>query len=215
MKFYDGMGPNPHAARIALAEKGLAYDRVEVDIVKNESRTGEYVTRVNPFGTIPALETDGGQCISEIAVIAEYLEELQPDPPLIGRTVEERAETRMWARRLDLELCMPLGIAFQAGRARKFFEGKKELPSEQAAADFEGIAMTRLARLEGQMAGRTWVCGDRFSWADVPLFAFMEFFGTRGKQEHAYPHGGWLDDWRARMRARPAVIAATPAEAPR
>ena len=211
MKFYDGIGPNPHAARIALAEKGIGYERVEVDITKNESRAPEYIARVNPSGTIPALETDQGQCIAEITAIAEYLEDVQPEPAFIGRNAAERAETRMWARRLDLELGSPLGIAFQAGRARKFFEGKKDLPSEQAAADFLEIGMKRLHWLEGVMAGRDYVCGERFSWADVPLFAYLEFFGVKARQEEYYPKGGWLDQWRARMRARPAIIAATPA----
>lgn len=211
MKLYDGIGPNPFAARIALAEKGLAYERVAVDIVKNESRTPEYLARVNPTGTIPALETDDGMVIAEVTAIAEYLDEVQPQSPLIGATVEERAATRMWARRLDLELCMPLGIAFQAGRARKFFEGRKDLPGEQAAADFLAIGLKRLGWLEGLLAGRPYVCGDRFSWADVPLFAYLEFFGARGRQEDSYPKGGWLEEWRARVRARPGVLAAGPA----
>lgn len=200
MKLYDGMGPNPHAVRLALAEKGLAYERVEVDIVKNESRTGDYVARVNSAGTIPALETDDGQIICEIGAIAEYLDEIAPERPLIGATIAERAQTRMWARRLDLEICVPLGIAFQAGRARKFFEGKKPLPREEAAADFLMIGLARLEWLAEQMGSNQWICGDRFSWADIPLFAYMEFFEARGRQD--YPRVGWIEDWRQRVRAR-------------
>lgn len=200
MKLYDGLGPNPHAVRLALAEKGLAYERVPVDMMANENRSGDYLARVNPAGTIPALETDDGQCISEIGAIAEYLDEIAPERPLIGATVADRAQTRMWARRLDLDICMPLGIAFQAGRARKFFEGRKRLPRAEAADDFLAIALDRLAWLAGQMGANQWICGDRFSWADIPLFTYMEFFEARGGQ--TYPRTGWIEDWRQRMRAR-------------
>ena len=206
MKLYSSMGPNPRAARMALAEKGLAYERVEIDIMRNESRTSEYIGRVNPSGTVPALETDEGVIVCEIGAIAEYLDEIAPDRPLIGSTVAERAETRMWARRLDLEICVPMGLAFQAGPVRPFFEGKKKLAPADSVPSFIDMAHTRFEWLEGQMAGRDWICGDRFSWADVPTFCYLEFFQKRGKQQTA-PTGGWLDGWRERMRARPSASA--------
>ncbi len=205
MKLYDGLGPNPHAVRLALAETGHAHERIEVDIVKNENRTGDYVARINPAGTIPALETDEGQIICEIGAIAEYLDEITPGRPLIGATVTERALTRMWARRLDLEICVPLGIAFQAGRARRFFEGRKPLPRAEAAEDFLAIGLARLEWLAGQMGNNQWICGDRFSWADIPLFAYMEFFEAKGGQD--YRRIGWIEGWRARMRARERYVA--------
>lgn len=207
VKLYDGLGPNPLAVRIALAEKGLSPEIVPVDMTRNENRTPDFYARV-PTGTLPALETGDGQIVSEIAAIAEWLEDTQPEPPLIGRSPAERAEVRMWARRLDLEICMPLGIAFQAGRARKFFAERKMLPNEQAAEEYLAIGAARLRWLEGLMDGRAFVCGNRFSWADVPLFSFLSFFGVRGRQEEHYPHGGWLDGWRARVASRPAVAAA-------
>lgn len=206
MKLYDGMGPNPKAVRIALAEKRMVPQIVTIDIVKNESRSPEYLAK-NPSGTVPALETETGLVVSEVTAIAEYLDELQPEPSLIGRSAEERAETRMWARRLDHEVLMPLGVGFQAGNARKFFEGRKPLPSEQAAADMLDIGLERLRWLEGLMAGREFICGPRFSWADIPLYAYLTFFGKVGRQEDRYPHGGWLDEWRARMAARPSAEA--------
>lgn len=205
MKFYTGRGPNPRAVRIALAEKGIVPELVEVDIVKNESRTGDYAARVNPAGTIPALETDDGQIICEVTAIAEYLDEIAPAHPLIGATLAERANTRMWARRLDLEICAPMGLAFQGGAMRKFFDGKKMLAPEDSVPTFVAMAMQRLEWLEGQMAG-DWICGARFTWADVPLFCYLEFFEKYGQQ--TAPTDGWLDGWRARMRDRASVVAA-------
>ncbi len=205
MKLYTGRGPNPRAARMAFAEKGIAYERVEIDIVKNESRTPDFLARINPVGTIPAIETDDGQIISEVTAIAEYLDEVSPAHPLIGATVAERAETRMWARRIDLEICMPMGLAFQGGAMRKFFDGKKMLAPLESVPVFLDMGATRLAWLETQMAGRDWICGARFSWADVPLFCALEFFSKYGGQ--IAPTGGWLDEWRERMRARSSAGA--------
>ena len=205
MKLYTGRGPNPKAARMALAEKGLEYERVEVDIVKNESRTPEYMARINPVGTIPALETDDGQIICEVTAIAEYLDEISPAPPLIGATIAERAETRMWARRIDFEVYTPMGLAFQGGPMRAFFDGKKLLAPAESIPAFIEMGRVRLEWLEGQMAGRTWICGERFSWADVPLFCALEFFAKCGGQ--GVPTGGWLDGWRTRMRGRASAAA--------
>lgn len=205
MKLYTSIGPNPRAARIALAEKGIACEKVEVDMMKGENRTPDYIDRVSAAGTIPTLETDDGQMISEITAIAEYLDEIAPAaPPLIGATIAERAETRMWARRLDLDICIPMGIAFQAGALRKFFENRKALAPIESVPVFIAMGHGRLEWLEGRMTG-DWICGDRFSWADVPLFCYLEFFQKRGAQ--TAPVGGWLDGWRARMRARPAADA--------
>lgn len=207
MKLYDGLGPNPLAARIALAEKGVAHEREFVDMMVSANRTPDFYAR-NPSGTLPVLETSDRRCIAEITAIAEWLDETQPGPKLIGNDPGERAETRMWARRIDFEICVPLAVAFQAGRARKFFEPRKALPNAEAAEEYMAIGVDKLSWLEGLMVGRAFICGDRFSWADVPLWSFLSFFGMRGKQEEQYPHGGWLDGWRERLAARPAVKAA-------
>lgn len=204
MKLYTGRGPNPRAVRIALAEKAIAYEAVEIDILKNESRTGDFVARVNPAGTIPALE-DGEVIVSEVGAIAEYLDEVSPTTPLIGANTAERAATRMWARRLDLDVCVLAGTAFQGGAMRAFFEGKKMLAPEGSAPAFIAMAHARMEWLEGELGGRDWVCGDRFSWADVPMFCYVDFFSRYGAQ--TYPRGGWFEGWMERMRARPSAAA--------
>ncbi|NIQ93586.1 MAG: glutathione S-transferase, partial [Desulfuromonadales bacterium] len=71
----------------------------EVDLMKGENRQAEFMTKVNPSGTCPALERDDGTVLAEITAICEYLDENEGSSPLIGTTPEERAETRMWARR--------------------------------------------------------------------------------------------------------------------
>ena len=107
MKLYSSLGPNPRLARMFLVEKGIEVERIHLDIITGENRSGDYAKK-NVMQTTPTLELEDGTLISESTVICEYLEEIQPDPVLIGSTPEERAETRRWARRIDQEIAVPM-----------------------------------------------------------------------------------------------------------
>ena len=85
MKLYTSVGPNPRVVKMFLAEKGMTLPMVEVDIRGGENRKAPYTT-VNPAGQSPALELDDGSVLAEITAICEYLDEVQPDPPLMGTT---------------------------------------------------------------------------------------------------------------------------------
>src|ERR1700732_4515620 len=107
MNLYDSIGPNPRIVRMFMAEKGIEMPKQTVDLRAGENRQEAHLQR-NPHGQMPTLELDDGRYLSEITAICEYLEEKQPSPPLIGSTAEERAECRMWARRVDLNIGEPL-----------------------------------------------------------------------------------------------------------
>ncbi|MBC7506602.1 MAG: glutathione S-transferase N-terminal domain-containing protein, partial [Sandarakinorhabdus sp.] len=83
MKLYDSIGPNPRVVRMALAEKAMSVESITVDLVGAENRQAGYLAKV-PTGGLPALELDDGSVIAEITVIAEYLEDVQPTPAIIG-----------------------------------------------------------------------------------------------------------------------------------
>ncbi len=86
MKLYDfPAAANCQRVTLYLAEKGLQIPRVYVDIHSQQQKTAEFL-RKNPAGKIPVLETDDGAFIAESAAIVEYLEELFPQPPMIGAT---------------------------------------------------------------------------------------------------------------------------------
>ncbi|QMW22704.1 glutathione S-transferase family protein [Sandaracinobacteroides saxicola] len=204
MRFYDSVGPNPHVVRMVMAEKGLAIETVTLDILKGENRQAAHVAR-NPAGGTPALETDDGAVICEITAIAEYLEELHPEPPLIGRTAAERAEARMWMRRIDLYILEPMANGFRATEGRPLFAPRMTLVTPEAGAELKAIAAEKLLWLDGLMAGRTWVCGERFTLADILLFAFVQFGAT---VRQPIPTGAsWLPGWRERVAARPSAGA--------
>src|SRR3982074_1386340 len=99
MKLYDSIGPNPRIVRMFMAEKGIEIPKQTVDLRGGENRQPEHLKR-NPHGQMPALELDDGNYLSEITAICEYLADKNPKPPMIGGTAEERAECRMWTRRV-------------------------------------------------------------------------------------------------------------------
>ena len=205
MKLYTSMGPNPHMVRMFAAEKGLALETVEVDLMGGENRRPPYTDAVNTAGQTPALVLDDGTVIAEITVICEYLEEKHPSPSLIGTTAEERAETRMWTRRIDLNICEPMTNAFRAAEGRRIFENRMKLVGAEGAAELKAIAKDRLLWLDGQLQGREFVCGNRFSLADVLLFAFLAFGAQVGQP--IPDEATWVRAWFARVQARPSAAA--------
>src|SRR3954469_3297213 len=94
MKFYDcATAPSPRRVRIFLAEKGITLATVQVDLRNGEQFTDAF-RAINPDCTVPALQLDDGTVIADAVAICQYLEELHPDPPLIGSTPQERAVNR-------------------------------------------------------------------------------------------------------------------------
>jgi len=104
MRLHDStLAPNARRVRIFLAEKGLSVPTVQLDLARLEHKTEAYSV-LNPFQTVPALELDDGEVISESVAICRYFEELHPKPPLFGVGALERARVEMWHRRLEMQL---------------------------------------------------------------------------------------------------------------
>jgi glutathione S-transferase len=203
MKFYNSMGPNPRVVRMFMTEKGLDVPRVEVDLMAGENRKEPHLGK-NPAGQLPVLELDSGQTISEIIPICEYIDETHPNPPLVGTTPEERAETRMWTRRIDLNICEPMANGFRFSNGLRLFENRVHcIP--QAADDLKAIAAERLTWLDGLIAGRDYIVGDKLTMADILLFGFVEFGAQVGQPLD--PANKNLSAWRERMAARPSAAA--------
>ena len=205
MKLYNSIGPNPRVVKMFIAEKGLDIPRVEVDLMAGDNRKEPYLSK-NPAGQMPALELDDGVVLSEILPICEYLEEAHPSPPLIGTTPEERAVARMWTRRIDLNICEPMANGFRFAEGLGLFKDRiRTIP--QAADDLKTVAREKLAWLDGLIAGKTYICGERLTLADVLLFAFVDFFAGVGQPlDSALKNIG---AWYARMKARPSAACRT------
>ena len=203
MKFYDSVGPNPQVVRIFMAEKGITIPKETVDLRAGDNRKEPHLKR-NPHGQMPALELDDGGYVSEITAICEYLEDKNPKPALIGSTPEEKAECRMWTRRVDLNICEPLANGFRFSQGLDFFKGRI-VTAPEAAPGLKMIAQDRIKWLDGQLAGREFLCGKRFTLADILLYSFLDF-GTKVGQP-LEPSNKNVVAWFDRVGARPSFKA--------
>ena len=203
MKLHASIGPNPRVVKMFLAEKGLEMPLVTVDLMGGENRREPYNVSVNPAGQTPALELDDGSCLTEITAICEYLEERQPNPPLIGTTAEERAQTRMWTRRADIKICEPMANGFRYAEGLALFQNRLRCLPE-AAPGLKAVARDGEEWFEAQFKG-PWITGERFTLADILLFAFLDFGAQVGQPLD--PAFAKLTDWFGRVKARPSVAA--------
>jgi glutathione S-transferase len=202
VKLITSIGPNPAVVDMFMAERGIKeLARETVDIRAGANRQAAYLEK-NPAGGSPCLELDDGSYLAEITAICEYLDEKFPGPSLIGDTPEERAETRMWTRRIDLGICEPMANGFRFSEGLPMF--KDRMPTLPHAADgLKGMARDKLLWLDGLVEGRTWICGERFTLADVLLFCFLAFGDQVGQP---LPEGCKnLQAWRERVAGRAAA----------
>ena len=202
MKLYTSIGPNPRVVKMFMAEKGVDFERVEIDLRAAENRREPFLS-VNPSGQSPALQLDDGSVIAEITAICEYLEEHTLNPPLIGATAEERAKTRMWTRRVDLKVAEPMANGFRFGEGLPMFKDRLRCLPE-ASAGLKAVAQDGIAWLDANMVG-PWIAGDRFTLADILLFAFMDFGAVVGQPID--PKNKKIVDWFERVKARPSAAA--------
>ena len=203
MKFYNSIGPNPRVVRMFMAEKGLKIPSQDVDLMAGDNRKPGHLAR-NPHGQMPALELDDGSFISEILAICEYLEDTNPSPALIGTNPKEKAEARMWARRVDLNIVEPLTNGFRFSQGLRLFKDRIVTVPE-AADGLKKIAQDRLTWLDGQMAGREFLCGKRFTIGDILLFCFLDFGAQVGQPLN--PDNTSISAWFDRAKTRPSAAA--------
>ena len=202
-------GSDLHAAkhahrmvRMFMAEKGFDVPKVEIDLRGGENRKEPYL-KVNPSGQCPALELDDGTVLAEITAICEYVDEIKKDTPsLIGDTPEERAKTRMWVRRIDLNIVEPGANGFRFAEGLKMFQSRiRCMP--QAADDLKAAAREKLIWLDGLLGSKPFIAGNKLTLADIFLFAFVDFMGNVGQP--LSPDCKNLTAWFGRMKARPSA----------
>jgi glutathione S-transferase len=173
--------PYAARARITLAEKGIAYDAVEIDL---QDRPG-WLYEKNPLGRVPVYEEDEGLVLPESEVIMEYLEERFPDPGLWPADPAERALGRLWLKRFDDRL----GQAYYAARRG---DGRDELEA-------------RLVELDRALEAQPYLTGREYGLADIGYVPWiLRARANLGIDLESFPS---VDAWLARLSARPAVAA--------
>jgi glutathione S-transferase len=196
---YHPLSTYSRRVRMALIEKGIEAELVEVDMVNRAHRRPEYL-RLNPYGRVPTLEEDGF-VLYESTAILEYLEATRPTPALVPPDARGRALVAMHVKLCDLQLTRQTGtIIFP----RRFLP--KERWDEQAMAQAKKEIEKHLEVLEAQLAGKNYMVGDRYGLVEVCYTPFVEFFPL---MEITPPPA--VAAWTARMLERPSARETKPA----
>lgn len=228
LKLYNA----PHSTcsqkvRICLAEKGLPFEDVRLDIGKGKEHLKPEYLKLNPNGVVPTL-VDDDKVVIDSSVICEYLDEAYPAVPLSPEAPVERARMRAWMRYLEevptAAVRVPsFNMAFlprYEGLDRAKFEAQEAGPrpirkhfyrrmgpngfkKEDVDASLEQLTAT-CARMDAALANGPWLLGQTYSLADIivaPLIDRMADLGFTSLWEGKYPR---VADWYARMKARPA-----------
>jgi glutathione S-transferase len=188
--------PYVQRAVIALTEKGVPFERVDIDLANKPA----WFLGISPLGKTPVLLV-GDKAIFESAVILEYLEETQPKP-LHPADPLERAEHRAW---------IEYGSAILNDIA-----GFYAAPNDVAFAAKTVQLEQRFARLEARLAASPWFDGENFSLVDAvfgPVFRYFDVFDEIG--DFGILAGKpKLARWRKSLAARPSVRSAVSADYP-
>ena len=197
MKLYSGpLSLFTAKVRIALDEKGLDHDRVEVGWSREDRYLPHHpdVVAANPKREVPVL-VDGDLVVYDSTVILEYLEDRYPEPPLYPVEAAARARCRQLEAAADEILFAPLWVLID----RVFYPGDGDLEGVEAARQ---ELSSQHEKLEKELAGREYLCGA-FSVADIGSFVRLSAatrFGATPDPGHTNLLG-----WLARVGARPAV----------
>jgi glutathione S-transferase len=206
--YFFPVAPNPTKVRLYMAEKragGATLDVTEeqVDLRTGAQKSAEHLAR-NPFGRLPVLELDDGTFLTESLAIIEYLEELHPEPPMIGNTALARARVRELERIAESGILTPIARIVHATNSPLGWPPKPEV-----AELFRGVLSDACRVLNDRLAdGRPFLAGERVTIADCTMAAALQFGRYGGVAlEPAYGHLLRWDDAYRRRKAAEAVLS--------
>jgi len=187
---------NSRKVRIALLEKGLEFERINIDLTKREQKSPEYL-KINPFGQVPALD-DEGFVIYDSTIINEYLEDEYPYPSLMPKDSEGRARARLLEDLRDSYFNPYFVHIIQEMRKA---EGERDV---QRVDNAKAQIAACIARIEKELQDQEYLAGS-FSLADV---AFMSNFDLLDRfQIPVDPKYKNTIGWMARLKSRPSFTA--------
>lgn len=203
MELLDALSPAPRTLRMYLLEKGITLPVRQIDVFSGENREEAFLA-LNPAGQTPALRLEDGTTLSESVAIMEYLEELHPEPALIGRTPLERALTRQWQRRVELNITENIHNAYHYAEGLARFAPRIPVAPD-AAAGLKAVAQDRLRWLDAMLDGHEFLVGTRFTIVDIWLYGWLDFADTVGQPfDRTLPH---ITPWFQRIAQRPSAAA--------
>lgn len=179
MKFYDcSTAPNPRRARMFIIEKGLEIETQDIALGKGEQLSPAFLA-VNPRATVPVLITESGATLTENLGIAAYLEAHCPEPPLMGRTPDEKGAVLMWNAICEIQGGLPIGEALR--NSSPAMKGRA-LPGQRNIEQIPALAERGLLRtddffdlLEQRLSESPYLAGNDFTLADITGYVFVSF----------------------------------------
>lgn len=192
--------PNPRKVFTYMMEKRLPFAWVAVDIPSGEHRS-DWFRAKNPMAGLPVLELEDGTCLAESLAIIEYLEDLHPEPTLLGTTPMERYHARSMERLCEMSLLLRVGRIFR--NAHPMFAGPGQIPqlADQAREELPAV----LAIVDAMIGDAEFVAGAHPSVADCTLWATCVLAETGGIEID--PAAANIARWRERWAARPSAAA--------
>lgn len=195
--FHVPLSPFCRKVRIVLKEKGLPFKLTTEEFWQ---RREEFLA-MNPAGQVPVLVEADGTVIADSRVVSEYLQEVQPQPDLLGSTPAQRAETRRLVAWFDEKMHAEVTCNIFGEKVQKWYTGRAEPDTQRVRAGFANI-LIHLDYIAFLAERRTWLAGDRFSLADVAAAAHLSCIDYSGD----VPWSGHdvAREWYARVKSRPS-----------
>jgi len=208
MKFYDfALAPSPRKVRIFISEKRLDMPTVTVNLREGEQRTEVFAVK-NANRTVPVLELDDGTCLTESLAICHYLEQLHPDPNLMGSDAKEQALVLMWNDIATLQGYLGIQEVFRnSAKAMK----DRALPGPQAYEQIPELVTRGRKRtevffdqIERRLGESPYLAGDRYTYADIAGYVYAGFATAVAKIDPAESRNN-VRRWMSAIAARPAI----------
>lgn len=230
--FHAWLSSASRRVRLCLAEKNIAYESVAVDLGRQEQHAPEFLA-MNPNGVVPALELAPGRFLHESSTICEYLDDLQPDPPLRPADPYERAVMRNFVRWTDekalpnlliLNWSLMLQPAAQQWSDQELQQKLQRIPTperreawvriarkpytDEEKAQALGKLLALVDKMEAMLQDAPWLVAGAYSLADiaaVPFIARIAELAPESLTAAAHPR---VQAWWQAVQQRPAFAAA-------
>lgn len=196
--YHHWLCPFSRKVRIVLGEKKLPFDLV-VERVWEERP--EFLS-LNPAGEVPVLVEEDEGVVAGSAAVSEYLDEIHPDPPLIGRRPLDRAEVRRLVAWFDGKFNREVTVALVGEKLMKRHIGLAGGPDSRMIRTGYALVRDHLEYIGWLTEQRRWLAGDSFSMADIAAAAHLSCVDYGGDVP-------WEDfpaakDWYVRVKSRPS-----------